>query len=114
MSNMKLLRDVVDSLQGLADSITTMADAMENNEPYPDEDKVKSPLPSQGSVPEQKIVPGKSQQVTLDQLHTIVSQLLLEEKRSQVKALLLKYNASKISEIATDDYKSFMAEAVNL
>lgn len=144
MSHMKRLRKVVDNLHDLADSITDMAEAMEGIEPTPAEapaavlDHTPKPTtPETAEIPvaepktEEKAVPSPEPQpaptpapvvkkakgkrkVTKDDLHNAIKPLLLDNRHQEVKALFLKYNAGKLSEVQEKDFEAFLREAQDL
>lgn len=144
MSHMKRLRKVVDNLHDLADSITDMAEAMEGIEPTPAEAPVAeldhtpqptTPKTAKASVAEpkteEKTAPTPEPQsdptpapvvkkakgkrkLTKDDLHNAIKPLLLDNRHHEVKALFLKYNAGKLSEVQEKDFEAFLREAQNL
>lgn len=144
MSHMKRLRKVVDNLHDLADSITDMAEAMEGIEPTPAEapaavlDHTPKPTtPETAEIPvaepktEEKAVPSPEPQpaptpapvvkkakgkrkLTKDDLHNAIKPLLLDNRHQEVKALFLKYNAGKLSEVQEKDFEAFLREAQDL
>lgn len=132
---MKRLRKVVDNLHDLADSITDMAEAMEGIEPTPAQAPVaahdpiptsetleateapvaepKDPQPEPTPAPVVKKAKGK-RKVTKDDLHNAIKPLLLDNRHQEVKALFLKYNAGKLSEVQEKDFEAFLREAQDL
>lgn len=113
MSNMKLLRRVVDNLHDLADSITDMAMAMEGKEPIAADTTIPDPEPD--PLPEgPKIKSNDKHKVTLEDLRELMAALSLDGKTADVRSLLLKYNAGKLSAVRPEDYDALMFEAQHL
>ena len=52
--------------------------------------------------------------MTIEALRQVMGALSLEGKRTQVKALLRKYGADKLSDVNEAEYEALMAEAVKL
>lgn len=106
MSKTKLLLDVVDDMRRLADSLQAVSDAMAGN--TPSEDSTPNSIPD--SVP-QKHTP---QQVTIDQVRAVLAEKSGDGKTQEVKALLFKYDAGKLSGVKPEDYAALMEEATKL
>ena len=100
MSKTKLLRDMVDNLQELAQSITAIAEAIEGNAPGAEEIRAEE-------TPQ-------APEVTLEQVRQVMAALVEEGKTSQIKELLLKYNAGRLSDVNPEDYRSLIQEASKL
>jgi hypothetical protein len=90
MSKMKLALDVVENLRSLADSIEALTDVVEGNEP---KEKVEDNLP------------------TLEQVRAKLAALTQGGKQAEVKALITKYGAKKLSEIPKDKYPELLKDA---
>jgi hypothetical protein len=90
MSKMKLALDVVENLRSLADSIEALTDVVEGNEP---KEKVEDNLP------------------TLEQVRAKLAALTQSGKQAEVKALITKYGAKKLSEIPKDKYPELLKDA---
>ena len=102
MGKMKLLRDVVDNLHELADSISCMADAIEEK---------PAEASSAPSFPNEQSQTDASSEVTLQALREVLGSLSINGKTPQVKALLLKYHASNVSGVEPQYREALMAEA---
>lgn len=102
MGKMKLLRDVVDNLHDLASSISDMADAIEGKaiEAKPE---ILSPV--------EQAKTESSSTVSIETLREVMSSLSVNGNTAQVKALLLKYNASKLSDVKPEHFAALLAEA---
>lgn len=102
MSKIKLLLEVVTDLRSLADSLQAVADAMASNEPV---DASHPETPSQ--VPTQKL----EKTVTLEQVRAVLAEKSHDGFTAEVRALLEKYGASKLSQIDPSKYATLLAEA---
>lgn len=105
MSKMKLLLDVVDDMRRLADSLQTVADTLFGNtdaevqldqQPAPQPEKPKAPV------------------ITIDQVRAVLAEKSGQGKTKEVKALLYKYDAGKLSGVKPEDYPALMEEAQRL
>ena len=106
MSKTKLLLDVVEDMRRLADSLQAVADTIAGN--TPSEDSIPDSIPD--SVP-QKHTP---QKVTIDQVRAVLAEKSGDGKTQEVKALLYKYDAGKLSGVKPEDYAALMEEALKL
>ena len=102
MSKTKLLLDVVEDIRRLADSLHAVADTMAGN------------TPSEDSIPDSVPQKHTSQQVTIDQVRAVLAEKSGDGKTQEVKALLFKYDAGKLSGVKPEDYAALMEEAMKL
>ena len=97
MSKIKLLLDVVEDMRNLADSIQAVADAMSNSEtPQP------NPAPTAAS-PAAPVAPEKVRAVLSEKSH--------DGFTDEVRELLLKYGAPKLSGIDPKHYAALLKDA---
>lgn len=106
MSKMKLLLDVVDDMRRLADSLQTVADCIVGNTDADDQLDFQQPTPQ----PEKPKVPV----ITIDQVRAVLAEKSGQGKTKEVKALLYKYDAGKLSGVKPEDYPALMEEAQRL
>ena len=99
MSKTKRLLDVVDGLRSLADSI-------EENTPTDQRGSEKHAEPPAPLAPPP--LP------TIDQVRALLAGKSGEGKTKEVKALLNKYDAGKLSGVKPEDYPALMEEARSL
>ena len=110
MSRIKLLLDVVSDLRSLADSLQAVAEAMTQNEPEQPEKKSVQKLekktaakkqepPTETPAPEEK-------PLTLEQVRATLAEKSRAGHTAEVKALLLKHGADKLSDIGCCDGKT--------
>lgn len=106
MSKIKLLLDVVQDMRSLADSLQTIADSLQCNTP---EQTIDTPRAAE-TAPSKPAVP----KVSIDQVRAVLAEKSGEGKTAQVKALLYKYDAGKLSGVKPEDYAALMEEAKKL
>ena len=106
MSKIKLLLDVVEDMRRLADSLSTIADSLQENTPEPDH-KVTS---TEESKPQKHTEPA----ITIEQVRAVLADKSGEGKTNEVKALLYKYDAGKLSGVKPEDYPALLEEARKL
>jgi hypothetical protein len=103
MSKIKLLLDVVTDLRSLADSLQAVADAIAGNEPV-DASQPETPAHVPTQKPEEK-------RVTLEQVRAVLAEKSHDGFTAEVRVLLEKYGASKLSQIDPTNYAALLAEA---
>ena len=104
MSRVKLLLDVVSDLRALADSVQAIADAIASN--GPDEiTKPEQPKPEKQS---------EEKQLTLEEVRAVLAEKSHDGFTAEVRALLEKYGASKLSQIDPSKYAALLADAEGL
>lgn len=106
MSKVKLLLDVVSDLRSLADSVQAVAEAMAGNEPT----KViqpETPSTAKEAKPQPKAV-------TLEQVRAVLAEKSHAGFSVEVRALLEKYGAKKLSEIDPANYAALLKDAEGL
>ncbi|MCX7749196.1 MAG: rRNA biogenesis protein rrp5 [Clostridia bacterium] len=100
MSKTKLLLDVVSDLRSLADSIQAVCNAMTSEDVSPSDEK-----PS-----EQKAAPAEHPKptVTIEQIRSVLAKKSQAGKTAEVRELLGKFGATKLSEIPQDSYPELL------
>lgn len=104
MSKIKLLLEVVSDLRSLADSVQAVAEAVAENEPAETNLQEK---PAQEKHPAEK-------PVTLEEVRAVLAEKSHDGLTAEVRALLQKYGASKLSEIDPVKYAPLLADAEGL
>ena len=119
MSRIKLLLDVVSDLRSLADSLQAVADAVaQGGQEQPDQTTEKKPAqkpekktaakkqepPTETPAPEEK-------PLTLEQVRATLAEKSRAGHTAEVKALLLKHGADKLSDIDPAEYPALLADA---
>lgn len=97
MSRIQLLKNVVDGLHSLADDIQAIADTLAGDEPV-EEPKAK---PSVQDTP----------QPSLEEVRAVLAEKSHNGFTKEIRDLLLKYGAPKLSEIDPSNYATLMKDA---
>ena len=103
MSRIKLLLDVVSDLRSLADSVQAVADAMAQGESPAEPEPTISEIHKPESAPEKPI--------TLEEVRAILAEKSRAGHTAEVRALLEKYGAERLSQIGPAHYKALLADA---
>jgi len=88
MSRIKLLLDVVNDMQSLAESLNILAKAVSNND--------------------------TAAETTIEEVRSVLVSLSQGGRTAEVKALLKKYGANKLSEIEAGSYQALLSDAKEL
>lgn len=119
MGKVKLLLDVIADMRSLADSLQAVADAMTQTEPAdtPDENIGEKPKKTGGKkvakeaaevshhpVPEEKLL-------TLEEVRMVLAEKSRAGYTAEVRALLVKHGAEKLSDIDPARYPALLADA---
>ena len=104
MSKIKLLLNVVSDLRALADSVQAVADAIASNGPH-EITKPEQPKPEKQS---------EEKQLTLEEVRAVLAEKSHDGFTAEVRALLEKYGASKLSQIDPSKYAALLADAEGL
>ncbi len=113
MSKMKLLLDVVSDLRSLADSLQAVADAVaQGGQEQPDQTTEEKPA----QKPEKKTAAKKEEKAepkpqTLERVRAALAEKSRAGHTAEVKALLIKHGADKLSDIDPAEYPALLAEA---
>lgn len=114
MSKVKLLIDVISDVRSLADSLQAVANAMTENEPA-DEPVVKAPKEAKAKAESKKTAakekPAEVKLPTLEEVRSVLATKSREGHTAEVKELLIKHGANKLSEIAQKEYPALLADA---
>jgi len=102
----KLLLDVTANLSNLADSLWAVAEAMVGNEPT-EEIQPEKAATAMEVKPEAKTV-------TLEQVRAVLADKSQQGFTADVRALLEKYGAPKLSQIEPANYAALLADAEEL
>ena len=105
MSQSKLLLGVVEDIRSLADSLQTLANAISGDE-VADESLATSVEPA--------AKPPVTVAVTLEQVRAVLAEKSHDGLTEQVRSLLQKYGAQKLSAIASDRYADLLRDAKEL
>ena len=95
MSRIKLLKDIVDDMHALADSLDTLASALESDKPVAPEKPAKPEL----SLSDVRAVLAKKSQAGFTK---------------EIKVLIEKYGAEKLSAVEPTHYEALLKEVEGL
>ena len=119
MSKIKLLLEVVSDLRSLANSLQAVADAVaQGGQEQPDQTTEEKPAqkPEKKTVAKKEELPTEkagqqSKPLTLEQVRAALAEKSRAGHTSEVKALLIKHGADKLSDIEPAEYPALLAEA---
>lgn len=100
MSRIKLLKDVVDNIHELADSLETLVAAMESDEEVKTE-KTEKPVKKEKA---------KEPEIKLEDVRKVLSEKSGAGFTAEVKELLIKHGGKKLSEIKPEEYAALLIE----
>ena len=103
MSKIKLLLNLARDLRSLADSVQAVADVVEENK---NDETAQPGMPVSAKDPEP---PAKA--VKLEQVRAVLADKSQQGFTSDVRTLLEKYGAPKLSKIDPANYAALMADA---
>jgi hypothetical protein len=95
MSRIKLLKDIVDDMHALADSLSTLASALESDKP---------------EAPEQQAKP----ELSLSDVRAVLAKKSQAGFTKEIKALIEKYGAEKLSAVEPKHYDALLKEVEGL
>ena len=104
MSQIKLLLDVVNDMESLTESLRTLANAIASYEPSVESEE----KPSTQETPE---VNSAAKTISVEDVRAVLTPISQGGKTAQVKELLIKHGASRLSDIDPGEYASLLADA---
>ena len=105
MSRIKLLLDVVEDIRSLADSLQAVATALGQSDP---ED---TPAPVPAAPPESAPAGPPPKAITLEEVRAVLAERSHDGYTDQVRGLLQKYGAEKLSGVDPKHYAALMKDA---
>lgn len=115
MSKVKLLLDVVGDLRSLADSLQAVAAAMTQSEPEaeaPAAGMEKKPKKADTKKAESDHSPAPEEKpLTLEEVRAVLAEKSRAGHTAEVRALLIKHGADKLSDIDPAEYPALLADA---
>ena len=105
MSRIKLLFDVIENIRSLGDSLQILADAMVSNEPK--EEPKKS---EQKSEPKQEPLTKEKCSFALENVRAVCAEKSRAGFTAEVKSIITKHGADKLSAIKPEKYATVLAE----
>lgn len=106
MSRIKLLLDVVNDMRSLADSIQAVCDAMASDEQVETPEAKEEP---QKKAP--KAEAKKAPEITLEKVRGVLADKSRDGHTAEVRAIIQKYGADRLSDVDLKDYASIIKDA---
>ena len=106
MSRIKLLLDVVNDMRSLADSIQAVCDAMASDG-QPETPEAKEEPQKKAPKAEAK----KAPEITLEKVRGVLADKSRDGHTAEVRAIIQKYGADRLSDVDPKDYASIIKEA---
>lgn len=115
MSKVKLLLDVVGDLRSLADSLQAVAEAMTQSQPEVEAPAVgmeKKPKKTDTKKAEPALSPASEEKpLTLEEVRAVLAEKSRAGHTAEVRTLLIKHGADKLSDIDPAEYPALLADA---
>lgn len=120
MGKIKLLLDVVSDIRSLADSLQAVADVMVQNEPEADtgaeekaepEKKAETKPAGKSAGKKKAAAEPEKKPLTLEEVRAVLAEKSRAGHTTEVKALLIKHGAEKLSEVDPAEYPALLADA---
>ena len=102
MSKMKELSMAIDELPRCGEALIDVADSLKATFSG---DSAEAPLKTEAPA---------TTPVPLEKVRAVLAEKSVQGKRKEVQALIIKYGAERLSDIASDHYASLLAEAEEL
>ena len=99
MSKLKLVLEIADNLKQLSDSVEFLVNSIRNDEKIPvsvETTKAESPM---------------EEIITIEEVRALLANKSQSGKQPQVKALITKYGASRLTEIDPSKFREILMEA---
>lgn len=111
MSQIKLLLDIIADVRHLGDSLEAYAEALTASDKLSSDDfeQIYPPMEEQTTPEEEQL-----KKVTLPEVRAILANKSRAGFTEEVKQLLMKHGAEKLSGIAESEYAVLMKEAENI
>ena len=107
MSRMKLLLDVIEDMRSLADSLQAVANALGQSDP--EEPPAPASAPEAPPAPAPADPPPKA--ITLEEVRAVLAERSHDGYTDQVRGLLQKYGAEKLSGVDPKHYAALLKDA---
>lgn len=112
MSRVKLLLDVVGAMRSLADSIQAVCDAMES-ESLSDNGGERETVKEKAEETKEEVKKeeNESPKLTLEKVRAVLAEKSRAGGTAEVRAIIQKFGAKRLSEINPKDYAAILKEA---
>ena len=107
MSRIKLLLDVVEDMRSLADSLQAVAAALAQNDP----EDAAAPTPAPAEAPTPAPAPPPPKAISLEEVRAVLAEKSHDGYTDQVRGLLQKYGAEKLSGVDPKLYAALLKDA---
>lgn len=107
MSRIKLLLDVIEDIRSLADSLQAVAAALGQSDP--EDAAAPAPAPAASPAPAPADPPPKA--ITLEEVRAVLAEKSHDGYTDQVRGLLQKYGAEKLSGVDPTHYAALLKDA---
>ena len=107
MSSMKILLDVIEDIRSLADSLQAVATALGQSDP--EDTAAPDPAPEAPPAPAPAAPPPKA--ITLEEVRAVLAERSHDGYTDQVRGLLQKYGAEKLSGVDPKHYAALLKDA---
>ena len=119
MGKVKLLLDVIDDLRSLADSLQAVADAVAENDASVEmattkepEEKGRTKAAAKKTTAKKSVkAEAEEKPLTLEEVRAVLAEKSRAGHTAEVKELLNKHGADKLSEIDPAEYSALLADA---
>lgn len=105
MSRIKLLLDVIEDIRSLADSLQAVAAALGQS----DSEDAADPAPAPAAPPAPADPPPKA--ITLEEVRAVLAEKSHDGYTAEVRGLLQKYGAEKLSGVDPKHYAALLKDA---
>ena len=107
MSRMKLLLDVIEDMRSLADSLQAVATALGQS----DSEDATAPVPTPTAPPAPAPADPPPKAITLEEVRAVLAERSHDGYTDQVRGLLQKYGAEKLSGVDPKHYAALLKDA---
>ena len=107
MSRIKLLLDVVEDIRSLADSLQAVATALGKS----DSESAAAPAPAPETPPVPAPADPPPKAITLEEVRAVLAEKSHDGYTDQVRGLLQKYGAEKLSGVDPKHYAALLKDA---
>ena len=109
MSRMKLLFDVIEDIRSLADSLQAVATALGQSNP----EDAAAPAPASDAPPAPTPAPADPppKAITMEEVRAVLAERSHDGYTDQVRGLLQKYGAEKLSGVDPKHYAALLKDA---
>ena len=107
MSRMKLLLDVIEDIRSLADSLQAVATALGQSDP----EGATAPVPAPEAPPAPAPTDPPPKAITLEEVRAVLAEKSHDGYTDQVRGLLQKYGAEKLSGVDPKHYAALLKNA---